>query len=805
MPDLALPVTPLSLEDRLDRVCGRVAPLWPLRDFVAVNPFLGLSDQAFGEAATTLRRVAGRDLLPPRAFFRDAIAEGQVTQQDLDAAGATAITAHERRPTPQVAASAATVADVLDWTLHTDRTHLLIGEIGKWCAAWTDEGQAAWPTPLRHLPFYSAWRAGMRHDWAPEVAGLRGFRAVIAALPEQPVTSIAACLDIISLSVSEADDYLHRALLSVAGWAGLFRQRGWPKELAGETDDGVLNLLAVRLAWDAALYRLHDNRQFRAAWSARLLEPPAVQLDLTSDLALLAAQEGAFRRALAAMLKRSLRTRVVPSEVQAVFCIDVRSEVYRRALETVAPQMETLGFAGFFGFAAEVVPIGETAPRAQCPVLLRPGMLVCEQPVGANDETDARLISQLGLRRQVADLWTAFRSSAVSCFTYVEAVGVAASAALLRAALRRTPAVPAGPSLELDLTPRDWHGRHAGLTLEVRVDAAEAMLRGMSLTSGFAGLVLLVGHGARVVNNPHAAGLDCGACGGHSGESNARIAAAVMNDPAVRQCLATRGISIPDETWFLAAVHETVTDEVRILDTKRVPPRQIGLLTLLQARLAEAAGLARAERAPLLGLPDGVCLARETRRRGVDWSEVRPEWALAGNAAFIAAPRARTAGLDLRGRAFLHSYDWRADQDFAVLELIMTAPMLVASWINLQYYGSTVDNAAWGSGNKVLHNVVGLLGVLEGQAGDLRAGLPWQSVHDGTRFVHEPLRLSVLIEAPPAAMDAVLARHVAVRQLVENGWLHLSAIDDTGGLVHRRGTEDWVPEAVTSSLAICEG
>ena len=152
---------------------------------------------------------------------------------------------------------------------------------------------------------------------------------------------------------------------------------------------------------------------------------------------------------------------------------------------------------------------------------------------------------------------------------------------------------------------------------------------------------------------------------------------------------------------------------------------------------------------------------------------------------FIAAPRHRTAGIDLAGHAFLHSYDWHRDDDFAVLELILTAPVVVASWISLQYYASMVDNDRFGSGNKVLHNVVGRHGVFEGTGGDLRTGLPWQSVHDGEKFQHEPLRLNVIIEAPTAAMDAVVAKHDHVRHLVDNGWIHLLAMGDKGTVTHR--------------------
>ena len=82
---------------------------------------------------------------------------------------------------------------------------------------------------------------------------------------------------------------------------------------------------------------------------------------------------------------------------------------------------------------------------------------------------------------------------------------------------------------------------------------------------------------------------------------------------------------------------------------------------------------------------------------------------------------------------------------------------------------STVDNFRYGSGNKVLHNVVsGHLCAFEGNGGDLRIGLPMQSLHDGERWVHAPLRLSVFIEAPRAAIEGVLRKHEKVRAPVDN-------------------------------------
>jgi uncharacterized protein YbcC (UPF0753/DUF2309 family) len=318
----------------------------------------------------------------------------------------------------------------------------------------------------------------------------------------------------------------------------------------------------------------------------------------------------------------------------------------------------------------------------------------------------------------------------------------------------------------------------------------------MSLTRGFARLVLLVGHAASTRNNPHAAGLNCGACCGQSGEVNARAAAALLNDSDVRAGLAQRGIEIPETTQFVAGLHNTTTDDLALFDEGAVSATHSAEMADLRAILGRASTVARRERAPRLGLselPDAELHAAVVER-SLNWAEVRPEWGLAGNATFIVAPRERSRHLDLEGRAFLHDYRFEEDEDFAILELIMTAPLVVTHWINFQYYASTVDNGRYGSGNKVLHNVVGgHLGVFEGNGGDLRIGLALQSLHDGERFVHAPLRLSVFIEAPRSAIDRVLEKHHKVRELVDNEWLHLFQIDVGERAIFARRTSGWTP------------
>jgi hypothetical protein len=294
----------------------------------------------------------------------------------------------------------------------------------------------------------------------------------------------------------------------------------------------------------------------------------------------------------------------------------------------------------------------------------------------------------------------------------------------------------------------------------------------MSLTGGHARLVLLLGHGAQVTHNPHESAYHCGACGGQTGEVSARLLAQLLNDPETRAGLSAHGVDVPADTRFVAGLHDTTTDKVTLYDDTPATSHA-GDLSAAKDWLARAARAARAERAARL--PGAT--PRTVAARALDWAEVRPEWGLAGCAAFIAAPRAVTAGADLQGRAFLHSYDWQADQGFGTLDLILTAPVVVASWISLQYYGSSVAPEVFGGGNKLIHNVVGGIGVVQGNGGMLRPGLPWQAVHDGERLMHDPLRLSVMIEAPRAEILKVIERHPGVRDLFDNGWLHLFVLD----------------------------
>lgn len=767
-----------ELAAALEAALPRIPPLWPLRHFVAVNPFVGLVNQPFPVACALLQRSLGAAPLQSPADYRRAFDEGRIAAADLDAAGdaewtsAALLKALDEASGETIPAPLATVADWLDQS--RPRAHwsvFVVEEISKWCAVTFDENQTTWNSPWKTNGLYGAWREAAMHDYNPEAFGLSGFRSFVASLPVETDAAITQCLAILKPQSVELADFLHRQLATIAGWAGYVQYLVREDALRGRPNPALKELLAIRLAYDAALFRAFAlDAYVQPEWSRHAVH--GLNLKRYAALARwqFAYETGYQRRLGLALAAQPAVDSAARPAVQAVFCIDVRSEVFRRHLEAALSGTQTIGFAGFFGFPVAHQPAGATAAASRCPVLLVP-------PVNTGEPSSAAAAAAAISARAEAGAWKAFQNSAASCFSFVESAGLAFGATLSRARKLSGPLCSrVAPDFE-------------SAPLETRAGLAAGALRNMGLVRNFARTVLICGHGSQSANNPYASGLDCGACGGHAGDINARLAAATLNDPEVRVSLAQEGLVIPEDTFFLAGLHNTTTDDVILFNFHTVPGSHLVDLVNLRRSLAVAGAAARRERAPSLGL-SGLAedyIDAAVRARAVDIAQVRPEWGLANNAAIVAAPRRRTAKLKLDGRVFLHDYDSAADPESKVLTLILCAPVVVASWINLQYYASRIDPVRYGSGNKVLHNVVGGLGVVEGNGGDLKVGLPLQSIHDGERFVHEPRRLAVYIEATPAKIAAVLEKNPEVKQLFDNDWLHLWAIEGNQCYRYRDG------------------
>ncbi|MCL6592616.1 MAG: DUF2309 domain-containing protein [Alicyclobacillus sp.] len=697
----------------------------------------------------------------------------------------------------------------------------------QWCKLYLDEGQAVWSLPGRHTGLYATWRRLIQEDPAlPKVQRRR-----LADWPTSAAEGLLRALTCLGVSEEERVPYLRAHLLALPGWAGMLL---WT---AQETKSGMtllLEYLAVRLALEWALCADHlplapmspahpgaaasspalDREQqqmarlldiwFRyggvtpQAW--RHLTPAAQQTCLTwlqrfleteRWILWLEAWEDTYADTLRQAIKQARSSSQAdgvsaePPQAQLLFCIDVRSADFRRHLEAMGP-FATYGCAGFFNLPIRTRALDSAHTHPSCPAIVQPLAEVPETLSATVHPGVHRSYRQRrnGLRlpgelfKKVKQHWLAslalpeLSGPWLGLHTLLRTLLPAANRWWLRLkeAAERTP--PTALAVRYDASAPSVSGLPLGLTLEQMADMAGGLLRSLGINT-FAPLVVVCGHEAQTVNNPHAAALDCGACGGAAGRFNARAFAAICNLPEVRAQLARTGLCIPPETVFVAAEHITTTDELRWLEVPPLSPAALTALNVLEQVLPQVQRALSTER------------VTERIRRATDWSEVRPEWGLAGNAAFIVGRRQLTAHVPLAGRVFLHSYDWRFDPNGDLLAAIVAGPVTVAQWINLQYLASTVAPHLHGSGNKTTQTVTCGRGVMQGNGSDLLAGLPWQSVAlaDDTLY-HRPLRLLVVLEAPADAVAALLQRDAAFRQKVENGWLHLASIDPISGAWH---------------------
>ena len=489
-------------------------------------------------------------------------------------------------------------------------------EIGKHLAAAYDEGIAPWKNGLRDRPLYAAWQEAAAVDRRLELLGVRGFRRFVAGLPDNPLAAVATLLAHLRVPVALRERLLAATALSVPGWAAWTRYRELAAGRRGEACDDFTALLAIRLAYDTTIAEAHETR---IDWQVGGLVAPAsagIPRSVLIRSCLLRAGEIARRRRLLGDLAGGSPSAPRAGLAHLVFCIDVRSERMRRAIEQQRAGLRTSGFAGFFGVPMELVPWGELTGSSHAPAPLTPSLRVHEGP--ACHHASATSLARRTGRRGWRIAWQGFKKSAAASFAFVETCGLFWGLDLVRRSLRlASPA--ADPRFDgVAATDREAFGPLiddqplTGPYGERLVELAAGILRGLHLPDLDTPLVVLCGHASRTVNNPLKAALDCGACCGHSGEANSRVAARLLNLPAVRRALAARGVVVPEGLHFLAAVHDTTTDAITISDRAAVPASHATALVELERRLAAAAGTVRR----------GRCGGNGCRRSAADTSPI---------------------------------------------------------------------------------------------------------------------------------------------------------------------------------------
>ena len=679
--------------------------------------------------------------------------------------------------------------------------------------------------------------------------------------------SVAHSLGQLGVTNDERDGYLRGELLALRGWAGIVRQIEERPDRVPARDLTVTlrGYLAVRLLFERAaldhaarqvafdgtmqelrpwlrervtqprspstierawpLFHVAQLRGLDASivqqWSAadvETLEAELSELDSTRRRRIL---HQAFERAIRYRLYDALtqftpRPRPEQPPFQAVFCLDEREESFRRHLEEVEPASETFSTAGFFNVAMYHKAATDAHPRPLCPVAIRPEHYVAEfDPEGDQFTGRSRLVQ----RRAVGFLgYNVHRGSrlAVRGALLMAAFGWVTLVPLVLRVLfpwlfskwrhvRRAALEAPRTRLQLERAPETpIIGTYAGFTVGEMAGIVRRVLEDIGARDRLSPIVLVVGHGSTSLNNPHASAYDCGACGGGHGGPNARAFAQMANDPRVRQLLSGEGLSIDANTWFVGAERNTSTNTVTFFDEDRIPLEVRTAFdrakeAVEDARRREAHERCRRFDSAPLWYPPMATLAH-VEGRAADLAQPRPELGHATNAFCIIGRRARTRGLFLDRRAFLISYDPTHDDDGAILARIMTAAVPVVAGINLEYFFSYIDPAGYGCGSKLPHNVTALLGVMDGAQSDLRTGLPWQMVE-----IHEPSRLSIVIEGDRERVLRVVQSHPAIEQLVRNRWIWIACLDANSGALWELRSSGFVRREPDHTLRVVTG
>ncbi len=794
-----------DLSDLVDHLAHWLPTQGPIKEFVHHNTLHAFQNREFHDALRTASRMYGARSYLPLSYYRTLYAEGRITEAALNTAIDDALRADSsakssfkakmlegRLPDEMIPAGVAASGTRSRWQeRHGLRLNTAVHPVlFRLVSGFLDQGIAVWSMPHSGEGLFAAVKKCTQQSVLP----LAPFSDPVARelFELGPKQAIETVLTRFVSSPKHFERYLTELTLSHPGWSGMIRMiEKEPGSLVNRRSVTLLEFIALELIAEYAFVVRELGKSFAPiVGSDEAVQPLPVDLEKaeTSETERLqAVWHEAFERTYCVEVLGALEKHV-PAQVQktpfvqAFFCIDDRECSFRRYLEETEPAIETYATAGFFGIDCVFQGVGDLFPFKHCPLPVTPKHLIREVPGPDTTEKGAG-----GINRRILQLEgrsnTFFRGWLIS-----QTLGLWASLKLAVEVFRPTMGPATASSLrrvrddaslrvlrEGD-APAD-HGYFVGYTFEEMADRVGNLLKGTgAANSTFSELVVFVGHGASSVNNPYFAAYDCGACSGKPGAPNARAFAVMANRPEVRALLKARGVEIPETTWFVGALHDTTRDEMQYYDLQFLPDRLKERLQKFQS-IAESAleknSQERCRRFELVPLDiSGKKAIAEARKRSTAIFEPRPEYNHATNAAVIVGRRSMTRGLFLDRRSFLNSYDYSVDPKGDILAGILGAVVPVCGGINLEYFFSRIDPSVYGAGSKLPHNVLGLIGVMNGTEGDLLTGLPTQMTE-----IHDPLRLMLVIEQDPELALKTAMRNPEVFEWIKNSWMRLFVVE----------------------------
>jgi uncharacterized protein YbcC (UPF0753/DUF2309 family) len=743
----------LNSIEEASKVIGKT---WPLYTFVASNPLSGYENSTFQEAVNAAKHNFSANAFPATKLYQQAWDNGDIN-------GTILISLLNESGLSESPKFYLDLLAAQKQTEEINENHSVDVIMAKWLSSFMDEGLAEWEMPYKSEGFFGAWRLLVVYDSETGKTSLKDI----------PKTS-ATTLELLLKNVNESDYaaiFTHH-LAALPGWTGYINHRtqsnsDWHQEYPID----AIDYLAARL-WTTQKLNL-------PLLPEKIKEHPDSIIPKVQYILLKAWEESWQKQLLSTLENESISQATTETpDAQLVFCIDTRSELIRRHVESKG-NYETFGYAGFFGIAMDYQSLNDGITRKACPPIVGSAYKVSE--IAQDNNTEA--LAKYNQKNKVTIFKNYFlkrmKNMIPSAFGYVEGSGFFYGISLVGRTLipRKMYQLDDKKASKVETMCQPDINRYdntdtTGIPLAEKVGIVKSAFDLMGWKQ-FAPLVIFAGHGSHSANNPFSSSLDCGACAASPGRHNARVLAKLANQPEVRKVLAeTHNVMIPKNTIFIGAEHNTTTDDIVLFDAE-IPDFHKELIKNLKSNLLKAQKTATEDRLGSKG--NSVSSAEE---KANNWGETRPEWGLAKNAGFIVGPRSLTKNTNLDSRCFLHSYEWELDTEGKALEGIMQGPMTVTQWINNHYYFSTVDNNTYGGGSKITHNITGKFGVVQGNGGDLKMGLPLQSLFGSDEnMYHQPLRLSVMIQAPITRVSEIIARNEGVKRLLDNEWIYLMVMD----------------------------
>ncbi|MGM0526761.1 MAG: putative inorganic carbon transporter subunit DabA, partial [Pseudomonadota bacterium] len=498
----------IKLAKIAQNVTSEVAPQWPLPQWVAVNPFWEHRQQPLTQVAADWQYNSGISLLMPAEFYQQ-----QLQQDNIDKALVTAEMDEQlqrllaRAKMPPRWENLTRLVDKYQQRRRKMRWHdEVVFQISQSCGLFMQFPQR-FQRHGKDTSLYQHWLTISRADRGIEtLMDESDLNELFAELPDTPEALLEACRSsyLAAASDSALRFYCQALIADLLGWASSLSYQD-----RRQGSRWVFELLCIRLAWDYLLWQLaaKTNRsvfdKLQNDFTEQLKHCQQRVDELKQQQQTLWQWQSVYEQSQLKTLrfKQQLSAADTP-DIQAVFCIDVRSERFRRALEKVAEThgstVQTKGFAGFFGVPlAQQDKDGNQVPHV--PGLLQPGFHINSKKT---DSPGKSLLSQLF-------------NSPTSMFSGVEALGLVKLKALLSGA-------DGALDKAFDPSTMTIQCGQQQANLQQLADVCQQALAGMQFNQ-FSEQVVLVGHGAKHTNNAQRAGLNCGACGGQTGALSARV------------------------------------------------------------------------------------------------------------------------------------------------------------------------------------------------------------------------------------------------------------------------------------------